>query len=33
MDETAPSGHEDFDPKLTEERLARLVRLAASTYR
>ncbi|WP_242656776.1 MarR family winged helix-turn-helix transcriptional regulator [Salipiger marinus] len=32
MDETAPSGHEDFDPKLTEERLARLVRLAARAF-
>ncbi|MBN8292542.1 MULTISPECIES: MarR family winged helix-turn-helix transcriptional regulator [Rhodobacterales] len=32
MDETAPSGHEDFDPKLTKERLARLVRLAARAF-
>lgn len=32
MDETAPSGHEEFDPTLTEERLARLVRLAARAF-
>lgn len=32
MDKTAPFGHEDFDPKLTEERLARLVRLAAKAF-
>ncbi|WPY96859.1 MarR family transcriptional regulator (plasmid) [Limimaricola variabilis] len=32
MDEPAPQFHEEFDPKLTEERLARLVRLAAKAF-
>lgn len=32
MEDTPPAGHEDFDPKLSEERLARLVRLAARAF-
>lgn len=32
MNEISPAGHSEFDPKLTEERLARLVRLAARAF-